>query len=81
MNEQTENYIILKPIAERFNRVAEEIMDNDIKYIIKETMREQVKKVIDFGRLEDMINEVIEDNEESIKEMIVESISNRIKFK
>lgn len=40
MNKQTENYIILKPIAERFNRVALEITDEDIRYIIISEIRE-----------------------------------------
>lgn len=35
MNNQTENYIVLKPIAERFNEVSKTISDEDIKYIIK----------------------------------------------
>jgi hypothetical protein len=31
MSNQTENYIILKPIAERFNRIANSITDDEIK--------------------------------------------------
>ena len=41
MKEHTENYLILKPIAERFSRVASEITDDDIKYIIKQVMKEK----------------------------------------
>ena len=48
MSKQTENYIVLKPIAERFNRIAKEISDDDIKYIIKDAMREQIKDIFDF---------------------------------
>jgi glyceraldehyde-3-phosphate dehydrogenase/erythrose-4-phosphate dehydrogenase len=81
MEKQTENYIVLKPIAERFNMVAKEISDDDIKYIIKEAMKEQIKGVFDFSRLEDLTYDIITDNEESIKEMITESISNGLRFK
>jgi len=79
MKEQTENYIILKPIAERFNKVAKEISDSDIKYIIKEAMREQIKGIFDFSRIEELTEEYIEDNEDSIKKMISESISNKLR--
>lgn len=81
MEKQTENYIILKPIAERFNLVAKEISDNDIKYIIKEAMREQIKNVFDFGRLSELTDEYIENHEDDIKEMIANSINNRLSFK
>jgi glyceraldehyde-3-phosphate dehydrogenase/erythrose-4-phosphate dehydrogenase len=81
VEKQTENYIILKPIAERFNKIAKEISDDDIKYIIKEAMREQIKGIFDFSRLEDFTDEFIEDNEDSIKKMIAESISNRLRSK
>jgi glyceraldehyde-3-phosphate dehydrogenase/erythrose-4-phosphate dehydrogenase len=81
MEKQTENYIILKPIAERFNQVANQISDDEIKYIIKEAMKDQIKGIFDFTRLEDLTYEVIENNEESIKEMIADSISNRLRFK
>jgi len=81
MNNQTENYIILKPIAERFNRIAKEISDEDIKYIIKEAMREQIKGVFDFNRLEELFSEYIEENTEELMEIFTESINNRLKFK
>lgn len=81
MEKQTENYIILKPIAERFNEVAKEISNDDIKNIIKEAMREQIKGIFDFGRLEELTDEYIEENEDDIKDMIATSISNRLKFK
>lgn len=79
MKEQTENYIILKPIAERFNKIAKEISDSDIKYIIKEAMREQIKDVFDFGRLGELTEEYIEENEDDIKQMIFNSITSRLK--
>lgn len=79
MDKQTENYIVLKPIAERFNKVAKEISDEDIKYIIKEAMREQIKGIFDFSKLEELTEEFIEDNEINIKNMIAEAITNKLK--
>jgi len=79
MNNQTENYIILKPIAERFNRIAKEISDEDIKYIIKEAMWEQIKSIFDFSRLEELTYEYIDKNEEDIKQMIADSIIDRLR--
>lgn len=35
MENKTESYIVLKPIAERFSRIANEITDADIKQLIK----------------------------------------------
>ena len=80
MDRQTENYIILKPIAERFNLVAKDISDEDIKYIIKDAMKEQVKGIFDFGRLAELADTYIDENEEDIKQMISDSITNRLKF-
>lgn len=81
MNKQTENYIVLKPIAERFNQVAKEISDDEIKYIIKEAMREQIKGVFDFEKLEDLTSEYIEKNTDDITRMLANSITDRLKFK
>ena len=78
MNNQTENYIILKPIAERFNIIAKEISDEDIKGIIKNAMREQIKNIFDFSRLEELTDTYIDENEDKIKQMIAETISNRL---
>ena len=36
---QTENYIILKLIAERFNKIANSISDDEIKSLIKDEIR------------------------------------------
>ena len=42
MENKTESYIILKPIAERFNRITNEITDDEIKDLIKSSLREQI---------------------------------------
>lgn len=81
MNNKTENYIILKPIAERFNKVASEISDDDIKSIIKMAMKEQIENSFDFGVLSDIAEEYIDDNKDKINEMIMESICNKLCLK
>ena len=82
MSDQTESYIVLKPIAERFSRVASKITDDEIKQIIKSELRNQLS-TIHFG---DVVGEVVEDwlNQEETGEFIwnalEESIKNRLKF-
>lgn len=73
MNKQTQDYIILKPIAERFNRIASEITDDDIKYIIKQSMREQIEKVDFSYELKLIVEEYFED--ESNKNNIIDELS------
>lgn len=81
MNNKTENYIILKSIAERFNKVANEISDDDIKSIIKMAMKEQIENSIDFRAISDITEEYIDDNKDKINEMVMQSISNRLDLK
>lgn len=82
MNNQTESYIVLKPIADRFSRIASEITDDEIKSLIKSEMREQIRAV-NFG---ETIGEVIvewfeqEDTADFIWKTLSESIKNRLKF-
>lgn len=78
MSKQTENYIILKPIAERFNKVANEISDDDIKSIIKIAMKEQISDVFNFDKLSEIVETCVEENEDKIKEMVMESIGKKL---
>ena len=81
MSNQTENYIILKPIAERFSRIANEMTDDDIKNLIKSSLREQLD-TIDIGRLVGyIIDEYFENqsNIESINDIIEKSIKDKFK--
>ena len=79
MNKQTEDYIILKPIAERFNRVAETISDDDIKYIIKSCIKERLLNVINFNNVSEIIEDVIAEKEDEIKDIVIKSIKDRVK--
>ena len=81
MSNQTENYIILKPIVERFSRIANEMTDDDIKNLIKSSLREQLS-TIDIGRLVGyIIDEYFENqsNIESINDIIEKSIKDKFK--
>ena len=78
MSEQTEKYIVLKPIAERFNNVAKTITDDDIKHIIKDAMREQIKGVFDFSLLSEMTGALIESKQDEFNDMIYNSIAKRL---
>ena len=80
MTERSENYLILKPIAERFNRVAKEITDDDIKYMIKSLMKEKIAEAIDFSVVSDIINEHLEEHKDEIAHAAMDSLANRLEL-
>ena len=77
---QTENYIVLKPIAERFSKVASEMTDSDIEMIIKDVMKERIADVIDFSSITDKISKFVENNEELIVHAVLDSIAKRLEL-
>lgn len=81
MSNQTQDYITLKPIAERFKEVATSISDDEIKSLIKEELREQIRTQVDFGStiaqwVEDMLND-----DESWVELVIDCMKESIKNK
>ena len=81
MENKTESYIILKPIAERFSRIANEITDAEIKDLIKSELREQIK-LYDFGHdVKIIVDEWFEEdkNVESVKGLIEQSIKDKFR--
>ena len=80
MTRQSENYLILKPIAERFNRVASEITDDDIKYIIKEVMKDKIQDAIDFSVVEEKLTEWIDNNSDQVVHAMQDAIGERLKL-
>lgn len=81
MSNQTQDYITLKPIAERFKEVATTISDDEIKLLIKEELREQIRTQVDFGStiaqwVEDMLND-----DESWVELVIDCMKESIKNK
>ena len=78
MTQQSETYLILKPIAERFNRVASEISDDDIKYIIKQVMKEKIAEAITFDDVTSLLQEWVDNNSDTIIHAMQDSIAERI---
>lgn len=81
MENKTESYIILKPIAERFNRIANDMTDAEIKDLIKSSLREQLRENEITRSVGFIIDEWFEDdkNIEFIKDTIEESIRNKLR--
>ena len=77
MTQQTETYLILKPIAERFNRVTSEITDDDIKYIIKQAMKEKISDALDFSVIQDKLTEWVDCNSDQIVHAMQDAIMKR----
>lgn len=75
---QTENYIILKPIAERFSKVSSELTDEEIKSIIKDVMKERIANVINFDSIIEKVDTFVENNKEQICHAITDSINTRL---
>ena len=80
MTTQTENYLILKPIADRFNRVANEITDDDIKYMITSLMKEKISESINFDVVADIINDYIENHKDEITHAAMDSLAKRLEL-
>lgn len=83
MTKQTQDYVTLKPIAERFKEVAMSITDDEIKSIIKEELRNQIRDQVDFGyTIGQWVDDMLE-NDESWVELVIscmkESIINKFK--
>lgn len=81
MSNQTQDYITLKPITERFKEVATTISDDEIKSLIKDELREQIRTQVDFGStiaqwVEDMLND-----DESWVELVIDCMKESIKNK
>lgn len=51
MTKQTEDYLSLKPLAERFQEAANRITDEELDCIIRSKIKEQVEEQIDFSSL------------------------------
>lgn len=64
MTRQTEDYITLKPIADRFKEIANSISDEKIKILIKEELKHQIKEQVEFGRtIAEWVEEMLEEDD------------------
>lgn len=85
MTKQTEDYLSLKPLAERFQEAANRITDEELDYIIRSKIKEQIEKQIDFSSFGTAIEEVIDnwfdDNENCnfVLNILKESIERRLR--
>ena len=78
MSNQTESYIVLKPIAERFNRISSEITDDEIRSLIKSELRDQLKCVDFGGMVAEIASEWVDNNQNIIEKMLLESYKNKL---
>ena len=76
---QTENYIILKPIAERFNKIANSISDDEIKSLIKDEMRNQLKRINFSSQIEEIISDYIDNNQEDMLDLYKQELKNKFR--
>lgn len=77
MSNQTEQYISLKPISEKFNNVAKSISEEDIKSVIISELKEQIKGLNFRTYLEEIIDNYVENNSDEIGKLIKESIQRK----
>ncbi|MEY8352510.1 hypothetical protein AALB39_04045 [Lachnospiraceae bacterium 54-53] len=80
MTDQTRDYIALKPIADRFKEVASTISDDEIRSLIKEELREQIHKQVEFGStIAEWVDDYLEDDDtcEFVKKCFVDSIKKK----
>lgn len=84
MTKKTEDYLSLKPLAERFQEAASRITDEELDYIIRSKIKEQIESQIDFSSFGTAIEETIEnwfeDNENCnfVLDTLRESVKRRL---
>jgi len=79
MENQTENYIILKPIAERFNKVASSITDEDIKSLIFSEMRNKLQAIDFRSEIEEIIGDYLDNNSDEVLGLFKTQLINKFK--
>ena len=85
MTKQTEDYVSLKPLAERFRETANRITDKELDCIIRSKIKKQIEEEIDFSSLGIAIEETIEnwfdDNENCnfVLDTLKKSIERRLR--
>lgn len=82
MSKQVQDYISLKPIADRFREIANTISDDEIKFLIKEELRNQIREQVEFGStISEWVDEMLEEDDmvELVRHSLVESIKSKFK--
>lgn len=80
MSNEVESYIVLKPIAERFSRVANEITDVDIKQMIMSAMKERIEKVVNFDDVANVIDDYVTAHTDEIAHAVMDSLTRRLEL-
>lgn len=82
MNKQTEDYISLKPIADRFRKAADSISDDELKEIIKDGLRSKVREELECMELplEEIVEAWFEDDDNTlwVLNSLKDSIENKL---
>ena len=82
MSKQTEDYISLKPIADRFREAAKSISDEELREIVKDGLRSKVREELDCMELplEEIVESWFEDekNVAWILNSLKEPLENRL---
>jgi uncharacterized membrane-anchored protein YjiN (DUF445 family) len=78
MSNQTENYIILKPIAERFNRITNSITDDEIRSLIKSELKNQINCINFANEIDEIISNYLEDNQQEIINIYKTMLKNKL---
>ncbi len=82
MSNQVQDYISLKPIADRFKEVASTISDDEIKSLIKEELRNQIRNQVEFGStISEWVDEMLGEDEmaELVRSSLIESIKSKFR--
>ena len=83
MNNQVSDYIALKPISDRLKKVALSITDAEIKNLIMQELKVQIREQVTFGQtIADWVDTMLEDDEswvELVSNCMKECIKNKFK--
>lgn len=64
MSNQVNDYISLKPISDRFKEVALSITDSEIKNLIMQELKAQIREQVTFGQtIAEWVDTMLEDDE------------------
>ena len=79
MNNKTETYIILKPIAERFNRISKAITDDEIKSLIKCELSKQIREIDFKYEIEQIIGDYLEEKQGEVLNLFLNGLKEKFK--
>ena len=80
MNSQTENYIALKPIAERFNEIAKNMTDSEIKHVIVSVLEKQARSFCE-SYFENFMEDLFDNDKfaDEARNAIIRTLTGRLK--